>query len=431
MTLNPGQERALAEILAAFDPGDRHLLTGYAGSGKTFLMQRVAIEFMKRKRSVVLTAPTHKAVAVLASKTKQAGIPVECQTIHSLLSLKPETKGDRQEFVRKKFAPPVTQDVVVVDECSMLDSAMMRHIRRHLPNSFVLFVGDPAQLPPVGEVESESFATKSRSHLDVIVRQGSGNPVLDAAHTIRASQGGPLDMSWCKPAKAPPLGVFVPADAAAWMRKAFTSPEFDADPDKFRYIAWTNNRVAEVNKVVRKWRYGDNIPTPFMRGERALVRKPIIHSGNQLFATNEEADVVEIWEDVFRHQFIRCGDIGSWTAEIPSWRVDLRNSAGEVKTAHAIRDPSALDAVVNRIKDEASIVRDRWNDLHEFNSSIANLQSIYALTTHNSQGSTFTNAFVDVADMKRRARSNLLEAQQLFYVAATRPTNALILVNAT
>ena len=431
MILNPGQERALAEILAAFNPSDRHLLTGYAGSGKTTLMQSVAIEFQKRKRSVVLTAPTHKAVAVLASKTKQAGIPVECQTIHSLLSLKPETKGDRQEFVRKKFAPPVTQDVVVVDECSMLDSAMMRHIRRHLPNSFVLFVGDPAQLPPVGEIESESFATKSHSHLDVIVRQGDGNPVLDAAHVIRMSQGGPLDMSWCKSAKASPLGVFVPADASAWMRKAFISPEFDADPDRFRYIAWTNDRVAEINKIVRKWRYGDNIPTPFMRGERALVRKPIIHSGNQLFATNEEADVIDIGPDVFRHSFSRCGDLVEWTAQIPSWRVDLRNAAGEIKTVHMIRDTHAMDAVVNQIKDEASIVRERWHDLHEFNSYIANLQSIYALTTHNSQGSTFSNVFIDVGDMKRRARSNLLEAQQLFYVAATRPTHALILVNAT
>ena len=430
MILNPGQERALAEILGAFNPGDRHLLTGYAGSGKTTLMQRVALEFQKHKRAVVLTAPTHKAVSVLAAKTKQAGIPVECQTIHSLLSLKPETRGDRQEFVRKKYAPPVTQDVVVIDECSMLDAAMMRHIRRHLPNSFVLFVGDPAQLPPVGEVESESFATKSCSHLDIIIRQGVGNPVLDAAHVIRKSQGGLLDMSWCKSAKAPPLGVFVPADPLAWMRKAFTSPEFDLDPDRFRYIAWTNDRVAEVNKVVRKWRYGDNIPTPFMRGERALVRKPIIHGGNQLFATNEEADVIEISQDVFRHPFVRYGDLSAWTAEIPSWRIDLRNLSGEIKTVHAIRDIRAFDAVVNQIKDEASIVRDRWHDLHEFNSATANLQSIYAMTTHNSQGSTFTNAFVDVADMKRRVRSNLLEAQQLFYVAATRPSNALILVNA-
>ena len=141
MILNAGQERALAEIIGAFNPGDRHLLTGYAGSGKTTLMQRVALEFQKHKRAVVLTAPTHKAVSVLAAKTKQAGIPVECQTIHSLLSLKPETRGDRQEFVRKKYAPPVTQDVVVIDECSMLDAAMMRHIRRHLPNSFVLYTG--------------------------------------------------------------------------------------------------------------------------------------------------------------------------------------------------------------------------------------------------------------------------------------------------
>jgi hypothetical protein len=45
----------------------------------------------------------------------------------------------------------------------------------------LLFSGDPAQLPPVGETVSESFGTKSRSHLDESVRQAADNPIIAAA----------------------------------------------------------------------------------------------------------------------------------------------------------------------------------------------------------------------------------------------------------
>lgn len=71
----------------------------------------------------------------------------------------------------------------------------------------------------------------------------------------------------------------------------------------------------------------------------------------------------------------------------------------------------------------------RWSDRHEFRQSIARLQAVYALTTHNNQGSTFGSVFVDVADIRRRQRSNLLEFKQMLYVAATRPSSRLILAN--
>ena len=430
--LNPDQENALAEIMAAYSPGDRHLLSGFAGAGKTFLMQRVAKEFLKRRKSIALTAPTHKAVAVLAQKVRQAGIEgVECQTIHSLLSLKPEAEGDRLKFVRRKHAQPVAQHVVVIDECSMIDASLMGHIRRHLPNSFVLFVGDPAQLPPVGEVESQSFGTKSRSHLNTIIRQAADNPILGAAHTIRQSQGGVADWSWIKPARAAPFGVYLPGDPARWMKQAFTSLEFDQDPDTFRYLCWTNERVREVNQRIRQWRYGDHIPHPFMPGERALVRGPIMRDGAILFATNEEAEVVEIEEGGFEYQMPSHDDTEGWMVDLPAWKILLRKDDGNEFTVHMARNERALNRVIDRIKDEASSgCKYRWGDLHEFKSSLANLQSIYALTVHNSQGSTFKNVFADVGDIRRRVSQNLLEAQQLFYVAATRPTHALMLVNA-
>ncbi len=430
IVLNEGQERALGEVLEAVRPGGCHLLTGFAGSGKTTLMQALAKRLLAARHSVVLTAPTHKAVAVLARKLREAGISgVECVTVHSLLSLTPKPRGDRLIFERRKLADPVKQDVVVIDEASMVSEEMLVHIRRHLQEQFVLFVGDPAQLPPVGEIASQTFETPGRSHLDTIVRQAEGNPILAAAHIIRRSQGGPLDWSWCAPAHANPFGVFLPGDAAdAWMRKGFTSEAFKADPDSFRYLCWTNERVDQVNRRVRRWIYGDVIPTPFMPGERALIRAPVVKDRAILFATNEEATVLAMEPAMYRHPFEASGELKAWTAEVASWSVLLRKDDGSEHRVQTVRDDGACNRVLARIADEAAWNRDRWRDHHGFKASLARLQSIYCMTVHTSQGSTFRNVFVDVPDIRRRASSNLLETQQLLYVAATRPTHALVLV---
>ena len=91
-------------------------------------------------------------------------------------------------------------------------------------------IRDPARLPPIGEVESKTFSTTNRSHLTTIVRQAAGNPILEAAGIIRCSQGGRSDWSWLRQsALASGHGVFLPGEAAhRWMRKAFTSEEFEA-----------------------------------------------------------------------------------------------------------------------------------------------------------------------------------------------------------
>jgi exodeoxyribonuclease-5 len=431
ITLNEGQQRALEEILRALRPSTFHCLTGYAGSGKTTLMEVLAKEVLALHKTIIMTAPTHKAVSVLSRKLQDADIcGVPCVTIHSLLSLSPKKpRGDRLIFERKKRADPVMQDVVVIDECSMVSEDLLVHIRRHLQESFVLFVGDPAQLPPVNEEASQTFSVRSRSHLDTIVRQGAGNPILDAAHAIRESQGKEMDWSWCVQAKANPFGVFLPGSAGdTWLHKGFTSSEFSADPDTFRYLCWTNARVDQVNRKVRHWIYGDNIPTPFMPGERALIRSPIVQKKTILFNTNEEATVLSMEPDTFLHHFEAFGDLSRWIATVPSWSVKLRKDDGTVHEVHMIRDDGAYNQIIARIADEATDCRDRWADHHSFKSALARLQSVYAMTTHTSQGSTFKNCFVDIGDIRRRAASNLLETQQLLYVAVTRPTHALILL---
>jgi exodeoxyribonuclease V len=429
--LTTDQAEALRKIEGAYEPGGFYLLTGHAGSGKTYLMQRLTKNMLAKRRRIVLSAPTHKAVAVLKRKLVEADIKdVPCRTIHSVLSLTPRPRADRLVYERERDAEPVTADVVVVDECSMVSEDLYRHIKRHLPNAFVLFVGDPAQLPPVGEVESKTFATKNRSYLTTIVRQAAGNPILAAANIIRASQGGPADISWCSPsADENKHGIFLPADAAhRWMKKAFTSPEFDADPDTFRYLAWTNSRVHQVNELIRAWRYGANIPTPFIPGESALFRAPVVIDGAILFANNQESRVIAIERSTFTHEIEEADGVPKWAASLPSWRITLRDDEGFDKAVHMHADEGEFQRIVERIKDEAAESRLRWKHLHEFQQSLAQLQSVYCLTVHRSQGSTFQTAFLDLPDIRRREKTNLLEAQQMLYVAVTRPSQRLIVV---
>jgi exodeoxyribonuclease-5 len=93
-----------------------------------------------------------------------------------------------------------------------------------------------------------------------------------------------------------------------------------------------------------------------------------------------------------------------------------------------VADDSEFQKAIARIKDEAAESRIRWMHLHEFQQSFAKLQSIYSLTVHPSQGGTFGSIFLDLPDIRRREETNLLEAQQMLYVAATRPSKRLVVI---
>ncbi|MEZ7136161.1 ATP-dependent RecD-like DNA helicase [Komagataeibacter sp. SM21] len=420
------QERALAEILAARGVSATHLLTGYAGTGKTTLMQQVARALRKRGAEVVFTAATHKATAVLRARV---GNLAPCRTIHNVLSLQPGAQDGREVLQRADRPEPITADVIVIDECSMVGSELMRWVRELVPDRFVLFVGDPAQLPPVGEAISPSFAIRSASHLNTVVRQAADNPLVAAATAIRESQGGPLDWSWCRASHHDGAGLFVPRAPDEWMRRAFTSDEFRADSDAFRYLCWTNARVDAINRIVRRWVHGGETPTPFVAGERVIARTPVmdVEGRRVMVATNEEAEVAAIRPTVLRHAFPATSKVAGWTTELPIHEVVLRTLAGDETPVPILRPGADMGAIERRLKNEAAQDRARWQHRFVFRRGIGRLQAVYAMTVHTAQGSTFGRVFVDVGDIARRASANLLETQQLLYVAATRPSKAMIL----
>ena len=259
------------------------------------------------------------------------------------------------------------------------------------------------------------------SRLDVIVRQAEGNPIIAAAHRIRASQDHEgMDWAWTAEARSDDgrAGVFAPPrnDIDAWIRKAFTGDGFAGDPDFARYLCYRNDRVAEVNARVRRWIHGRTPETPFLPGELALIRSPLVIDNEILIATNEEVEVVAIEAD----QYL---GVAVWSMKVKT----------EAEAEHEIRVPRDMGQYQIRLSELSDACRGGvgdWDDFHDFKKQFIAAQSIYALTIHNSQGSTFRFAFLDIGDVRRRIRDNEPEAKKLLYTGATRPSDGLILVGA-
>lgn len=420
--LTEDQEAARQEIIKASRKRGTYLLLGYAGTGKTTLMDTLASDFLDMGKSVVVTATTHKAVAVLKSKITEYG--VDCRTIHSLLSLRPYEDETGTQLKRSPGSPAVSVDVVIVDECSMVASDVFAWIERLLPKSFVLFVGDDAQLPPVNEDKSLTFNTARRITLSRIVRQAEGNPILQAATFIRESQGGNPDWAWMENKKNGKQGIFLVGDSDMWLRKAFTSDEFLCDKNSFRYLCWTNDRVASVNKKVQYWLYGD-IKTPFAPGELVLSKR-LYKSGSEELQNNEETIVDGIKEGVITAKWERYG---GKDFTIPVWLVLTSKGI----TVPIVKYWSEYNVAYKWIRQNYTKIKPEEGEkpyyhITAFRDMFGVLQSNYAMTVHSSQGSTFKSVFVDTSDILKRQKTNLLECQQLFYVAITRASDMVFLV---
>lgn len=158
------------------------VITGGPGTGKTTLVRGILDIFAAKGLRYALCAPTGRAAKRLGESTGK-----EAKTIHRLLEFDPAFGG----FKRNR-EEPLSVDLLVVDETSMVDVVLMNQLLRAIPPSACLvLVGDVDQLPSVGPGTVLADVIRSKAvavvRLTEIFRQAGASWIVRAAH--RVNQG--------------------------------------------------------------------------------------------------------------------------------------------------------------------------------------------------------------------------------------------------
>lgn len=416
MNLNPGQQVAVDLMLKhAKTTGDGKpffVLKGPAGTGKTFSMKALIADF---KRRTVFTAPTNKAVRVLRETLKSDEYRPECRTIYSLLGLQMLPNGEIKELAKPE--DPVDLDdlaLVVVDEASMINTPMLKEhmedaAKRH-PRLRWILMGDPFQLPPVGEGSSPVWDLPLGAELTQIMRQD--NQILKHVAHLRemvAKPFGKLDLQSDNDGEE---GVWLTSQ----LDQAIMSQAEGFRTGENKAVAWRNVVVDRLNRMVRGELFAEADKYPWQPDDRITLLEPASDLADEPMGTTDEEGSVEKF-DLSEHP--------KYT-DMVCWRLVMRSDMNSSLTLWVLHPNSQgkYTTRLARLAEEARASR-RWAEYWAFKDAFHKVRHAYATTAHRAQGSTYTRAFVNYRDIL--SNPNRGEALRCLYVADSRPRKELYL----
>lgn len=414
------EQRVAVEAIFGFleDPSKLFfLLEGYAGTGKTFSLQAV-LERMKSR--MIFTAPTNKATKVLRETLASDNYKPECRTIYSLLGLRIEANGEVKELAIPDDPVDLSAyKCVVVDEGSMINSSLMKAIREaaQIYKVKFLFMGDPAQLPPVGEPRSGIWSIKDKACLTNVERHD--NQILGFVTSIRQVVDNPLPKIKIKSDYDPELGegvlVLPGQDFESRIVDHALRGRFSV-ANTAKAISWRNVNVDKLNKLIRSHIFSNPVD-PWLPDDRVIVMEPAKDHDDQIVATtDEEGRVVRAVADYHPKH-----------GEFKIWHVSMATDEGKTIGLNVLHQ-DALGLYNRRVEELLSQAKSNgryWKDFWAFKEAFHKLRHGYAITAHRSQGSTYEEVFVDWRDIL--INRNKAEAYRCLYVACSRPKKQLFL----
>lgn len=421
------------------------LLTGSAGTGKTFLVGCIA-EYLKKQFfcNILLCAPINKAVKVL--KKAQAELDgVSFMTIHGALGLREEIDDDgNQIFVNRKVADVkiTNYDYVMVDEASMIDTDIFTRIYDAIEytNIKVLFIGDKFQIPPVNYSESAVFMPKmqakyniTETELRAIIRQKAGHPIISFANQLKDELDNAQIVS--KLIRLPEFKdneqlILMPQTGEALipvLKQYFLTNDFDIDADYCKVLAYHNRIVIKFNTLIRKLKYGENV-SQLMVGEKIIFDRPWLEARKIHYTTNEEATVRSFTEksmNLFDREFLYYETMLSKEG----------SNVIEKRTIRILKDESRADYLsvkrylagkADSYKRGTPESRGWWSTWYQFRDKFAEIKYNYAITVHKSQGSTYANIIIANYDINDNPR--IVERNRIKYTALTRAEDKVYLI---
>jgi len=451
INLTTDQRKALEMLNAFLESDDRvFILQGYAGSGKTTLLKGF-VEFLhSMEKKYQLMAPTGRAAKVINQKTGFESTTIH-KGIYSFDELKEIKQGEDDNDVsflyqyKIRNKPEVHDSVLIVDEASMVSDILSEgeffrfgtgHLLRDLfiygriqdatTTSKIIFIGDPAQLPPIGmnfspaldpEHLRDTYNVKvAQSEMKEVKRQDASNGILISATKIRQCLTS---------------GYFNDFDLRENGRDIFNPPYQDyletykAQQEQKIIICWKNKTALDLNKAIRKDKFGDDLPIQasdtviiggnnyqlgIMNGEFAVVSEasPSVESREVSFYTKggKTQTVRLTWRSI--------------TLVLPDENNQPKNVSGYILENYLHGDnylkPEEQRALYIDFKNRHPKLK---KGTEEFKEAIINdkyfncilLKYGYAVTCHKAQGGEWASAFI-FWDRGTQSNFNFYESEQ-------------------
>lgn len=445
-------QKQLTEKLAAFvvngDPDVLFLLKGYAGTGKTSMLNALVKTLHAFKFQTVLLAPTGRAAKVLSSYTGQSAY-----TVHKKIYRQKSTTDGFGQFVLDKN---LAKDCFfIVDEASMIANSsnegsvfgtgrLLDDLYEFVytgKNCKLILVGDTAQLPPVGMEISPALdvselemygATVDHHELVDVVRQEQDSGILYNATEIRSLIGE---------------GYFFP-DYFPIETESFSDIKRIGGGELIEKISDCYDKYGEEETIVitrsnkRANKFNEGIRSTILYKEAQItVGDLLMVVKNNYFWLGEDekldfianGDIVEIqsiysYEELYGFHFANvCLKFVDYDDLEIDCKILLETLSIETASLGYEDSQRLFQSVAEDYQDIRS-KKKRWEKIREnehFNA--LQVKFAYAVTCHKAQGGQWDAVFVDqgylVEDMLN------VEYLRWLYTAFTRPVKELYLVN--
>lgn len=463
--LNDQQKFALLELEKFFNSEETVFsLQGYAGTGKTTIMKVFDKYLNNRFLKPLYVSPTHKANAVTRANNPEA----IAKTIHSLLGLSPDYDVLKDSFnlANLKFSSTsgmssdVKNTIIIVDESSMLEDSLTDYLveKSKIDNNKIIFIGDPAQLSPVGQdTEAKALNYSSKVELTKVERTGD-NAILKDATSLRENN----TLSYITDLNDKGDGIIYTnkeSTLSFFLRNIVNKDSFK-NPLELRILTGENKYIPSFNKIIRNILFGNNTPQ-LVKGDILMgysneqrtrdPKKPykIINSGdyivedvgiltekfipytdNKIKVVGYNVSLKDAYDNSIIEAFIldsnnnnnsiAANQVSNLVNNLWSVRSKLL-SEGNRKEAGKIID------MINRINNSYSTmfdVKDQYGKIIKYKT----FDYAYTQTVHKSQGATYNNVVVLEDTFNKFSES---EKQKLKYVALTRAKNKVLYYTTT
>ena len=428
MKLTPKQQIAFNTIIECIENNTPVLLTGFAGTGKSTTIATI-IKSLSHKLITIAT-PTHKAAAVLTAMLETNGIispNVKVTTIHKALGKRPLKQSNGTML----FTKPTKEvyGILIIDECSMIDSELFDDINEAAPSASIVYVGDPAQLPPTsgnGAISPVFAAIEQRAHLSDIIRQGEDNPIIELSAALRRVMAASAHITVSDVVEM--VNEYDKDSTKIGMIKKHEIADYCSDALKngldCRYLAYRNESIDKQTIDIRKMLHGRDVQN-FVVGEPVVSLTGIL----KVINNNHEGTITNIGEPFLLHG-IACVSITLDNNLTVNAAINIKDKQNkEIGFFRMFEKLKAQSQITTDFKQKAQLLEQAQEASaqgYKIKDDIAELRPCVASTVHKAQGSTFDVAVVDVADIL--TMKNRSEALQCLYVAVTRPKTYLILV---